>query len=105
MVGVIFSMGMKVYFTNLIAMYRLYDVSNKVTRIEPVTNVVGFIFCYYILHFTPLASLFYSMAFSSLVAAHFMYWKRRKQIATKPIKSVQLDLICVTMFAKVSLRH
>ncbi|WP_318460767.1 lipopolysaccharide biosynthesis protein [Photobacterium leiognathi] len=91
MVGVIFSMGMKVYFTNLIAMYRLYDVSNKVTWIEPTTNVLSFVFCYYVLHLTPLASLFYSMTVSSLVAAHFMYWKRRKQIATKPLKSVQLD--------------
>ena len=91
MVGVIFGMGLKIYFTNLIAMYRLYDVSNKVTWIEPVSNVVTFIGCYYLLHFTALASLFYSVIVSSLVVAHFMYWKRRKQIATKPLTTVQLD--------------
>lgn len=91
MVGVIFGMGLKIYFTNLIAMYRLYDVSNKVTWIEPTSNVITFVCCYYVFHFTALASLFYSVMASSLIVAHFMYWKRRKQIATKPLTTVQLD--------------
>ncbi|OBU22198.1 lipopolysaccharide biosynthesis protein [Photobacterium aquimaris] len=91
MVGVIFGMGLKIYFTNLIAMYRLYDVSNKVTWIEPTSNVITFISCYYIFHFSALASLFYSVMVSSLIVAHFMYWQRRKQIATKPLTTVQLD--------------
>ena len=91
MVGVIIGMGMKVYFTNLIAMYRLYHISNKVTWIEPISNVLIFLVCYYGLHFTALASLFYSMMLSSLIVAHYMYWQRRKEIATKPITNVQLN--------------
>lgn len=90
-VGVIFSMGMKVYFTNLIAMYRLYDVANKVTWLEPSMNVLVFVVCYYLLHLSPLAALFYSMTLSSLVVAHYMYWMRRKEIKTTPLHTVSLD--------------
>lgn len=31
LVGVIFGLGLKVYFTNLVAMYRMYALSNRVT--------------------------------------------------------------------------
>ena len=91
LVGVIFSMGLKVYFTNLVAMYRLYSISNKVTWMEPLGNVVLFLLCYYVLKLEALSSLFYSMSLSSLSVAAFMYIRRRKEIATRPLATVHLN--------------
>ncbi|KMV31791.1 membrane protein [Photobacterium swingsii] len=91
LVGIIFSMGLKVYFTNLVAMYRLYSISNKVTWLDPLANAVLFLFCFYVIELPPLSSLFYSMTLSSLAVAGFMYIRRRKEIATKPLSTVQLD--------------
>ncbi|MGF1785480.1 hypothetical protein L4D00_06785 [Photobacterium swingsii] len=91
LVGIIFSMGLKVYFTNLVAMYRLYSISNKVTWLDPLANAVLFLFCFYVIELPPLSSLFYSMTLSSLAVAGYMYIRRRKEIATKPLSTVQLD--------------
>ncbi|MCG7585360.1 lipopolysaccharide biosynthesis protein [Photobacterium sp. OFAV2-7] len=100
LVGVIFSMGLKVYFTNLVAMYRLYSISNKVTWLEPVGNVVLFLLCYYVLRLEALSSLFYSMSLSSLGMAAFMYIRRRKEIATRPLATVQLDPALISYVKK-----
>ncbi|WP_025820246.1 membrane protein [Shewanella marina] len=91
LVGIIVSMGLKVYFTNLIAMYRLYDISNRVIWIEPLSQVIFFVICFYLFKFSALDALFYSMILSSLLIAHFMYILRRKDIDTKPLAKVELD--------------
>jgi len=91
LVGIILSMGFKVYFTNQIAMYRLYAISNRVTWLEPLAQVTSFLFCFYGLQQTAIASLFYSMTLSSLIVAFYMYFKRRKDIATPPLTAVHFD--------------
>lgn len=58
LVGIILSMGLKVYFTNQIAMYRLYAISNRVTWLEPLAQVTSFLLCFYGLKQTAIASLF-----------------------------------------------
>lgn len=91
LVGIILGMSLKVYFTNLVAMYRLYDVSNKVTWLEPISNVVMFVFCYYFLGLDTLSSLFYGLTLSSLSIAIYMYVHRKKSIITRPLAMVHLD--------------
>lgn len=91
LVGVILGMGFKVYFTNQIGMYRLYDIANKTTWLEPLVQVLLFLTCYYAFEQTPLASLFYSLILSNFSVAAFMFIQRRKQIATTPLAPVQLD--------------
>ncbi|WP_064609055.1 lipopolysaccharide biosynthesis protein [Photobacterium sp. J15] len=100
LVGVIVSMGLKVYFTNLVAMYRLYSISNRVTWLEPLSNVVLFLFCYYVLQLDALSSLFYGLSLSSLGVALFMYISRRKQIATRPLTTVHLDPTLISYVKK-----
>ncbi len=91
LVGIIVSMGLKVYFTNLVAMYRLYEISNKVTWMEPLSLVLAFALCYYGLSMAPLGALFYATTLSSLIIAAFMYLRRRRQIATAPLAKVNLE--------------
>jgi len=91
LVGIILGMGFKVYFTNQIAMYRMYTISNRVTWMEPLSQVVIFLACFYLLQQTAIASLFFSLMLSSTAMAGFMFFNRRKQIATTPLASVNLD--------------
>jgi len=91
LVGIILGMGFKVYFTNQIAMYRMYTISNKVTWMEPLSQVVIFLACFYLLQQTAIASLFFSLMLSSIAMAGFMFINRRKQVATTPLASVNLD--------------
>ncbi|GIU28286.1 lipopolysaccharide biosynthesis protein [Shewanella sp. MBTL60-007] len=91
LVGIILGMGFKVYFTNQIGMYRLYDIANRTTWIEPLVQIILFLVCYYLLAQTPTASLFFSLMLSNLAAAIYMFIRRRKLIATTPLAPVQLN--------------
>ncbi len=91
LVGIILGMGSKVYFTNQIAMYRMYNISNKVTWLEPLAQILIFCVCFYLLSQAAIASLFFSMMFSSLAMAAFMFICRRKQIKTPPLDSVNMN--------------
>ncbi len=86
----IFGLGLKVYFTNLVAMYRMYELSNRVTWLEPLANGLLFMACYFGLGMDALASLFYGLTFSSLAIAGYMYVSRRRAIATRPLAKVAL---------------
>ncbi|MEZ8197025.1 MULTISPECIES: lipopolysaccharide biosynthesis protein [Vibrio] len=91
LVGIIFGLGLRLYFTNLVAMYRLYDITNRTTWLAPALNVALFLFAYYIAGFSALTALFYGLTISSLITALYMYISRRKEISTLPIKPVQLN--------------
>lgn len=90
LVGIILGMGLKVYFANQIAMYRMYSISNKVTWMEPLGQVLAFSGAFYLLEQTAIASLFYSLMLSSLAVAWYMFINRRKLIATTPLASVNM---------------
>ncbi|MBE7215655.1 hypothetical protein MK852_11950 [Shewanella benthica] len=100
LVGIILGMGFKVYFTNQIAMYRMYNISNKVTWMEPLAQILVFFICFYLLGQAAIASLFISMMLSSLAMAGFMFISRRKQIATTPFDSVNMDSNLVSFVKK-----
>ncbi|OEE76774.1 membrane protein [Vibrio genomosp. F6] len=91
LVGIIFGLGLKLYFTNLVAMYRLYDITNCTTWLDPTLNVVLFMFAYYVVRLNALIALFYGLMISSLITALYMYICRRKEISTLPIKPVRLN--------------
>ena len=90
LVGIILGMGLKVYFANQIAMYRMYSISNKVTWMEPLGQVIAFGVAFYLLDQTAIASLFYSLMLSSLAVAAYMFVNRRQLIATTPLGSVNM---------------
>jgi O-antigen/teichoic acid export membrane protein len=100
LVGIILGMGLKVYFSNLVAMYRLYDVSNKVTWLEPISNVVMFVFCYNLLGLDTLSSLFYGLTLSSFSIAIYMFICRKESNYTRPLAMVQLDSLMINYVKK-----
>lgn len=91
LVGLIFGLGLKIYFTNLVAMYRLYEISNKVTWLDSALNVLLFLAGYYIAGLDPLTALFFGLTLSSLLTALYMFVNRRKVAPTFPLSPVQMD--------------
>ncbi len=91
LVGIILSMGLKVYFTNQLAMYRLYDISNRVTWLDPISQILLFSLGYLVLDMAPLSALFHSLILGNLVLAAYMFTTRRQQISTHPLQSVNLS--------------
>ncbi|EPJ43457.1 MAG: hypothetical protein OFPII_10070 [Osedax symbiont Rs1] len=100
LVGIILGLGLKVYFANLVAMYRLYHISNKVTLLDPISNLLMFLFCYYLLGLSPLSSLFIGLTLSSLIVAGYMYKHRRELITTQPLATVQFNPALVSFVKK-----
>ena len=88
LVGIILGMGLKIYFSNLVAMYRLYDVSNKVTWLEPISNVVMFVFCYNLLELDTLSPLFYGLTLSSFFIAIYIFICCRESNYIRPLAMV-----------------
>lgn len=91
LVSIILALGLKVYFTNLISMYRLYPILNHVTWIEPLSNIVIFMICFLWLGWSALTSLFIGLTLSCLLVAGFMYHQRRQTIPTKSLTTVPLN--------------
>lgn len=84
LVGIIVALGLKLYFTNLLAMYRLYDLTNRTTWLDPALNVVVFLGAYYLVGLEALSALFSALTMSSLYTALYMFLRRRQRIATLP---------------------
>lgn len=91
LVGIILSMGLKVYFTNQLAMYRLYDISNRIIWLDPISQILLFSIGYLLLDMPPLSALFHSLILGNLVLAAYMFISRRQQISTHPLESVSLS--------------
>ncbi|WP_425402364.1 lipopolysaccharide biosynthesis protein [Ferrimonas kyonanensis] len=100
LVGVIMAMGLKVYASNLLGMYRLYHLSNRFTWIEPLANIGFFLVLWFGLQLGAMQALFYSMILSSGSTAIYMLRQRRKVIATQPIGKVQMEPAMVAYVKK-----
>ncbi|MCM5511083.1 hypothetical protein [Vibrio sp. SCSIO 43169] len=100
LVGIIVALGLKLYFTNLLAMYRLYDLTNRTTWLDPALNVVVFLGAYYLVGLEALSALFSALTLSSLCTALYMFLRRRQRIATLPLQPVHLDSAMVGYMKK-----
>jgi O-antigen/teichoic acid export membrane protein len=96
LVGIILGLGFKVYFTNVIAMYRLYDLANKVTWLEPLSSAAMFGLCYGVLDMDAIGALFYGLTLSSLGLAMYMFVARRQLVKTQSLGKVSLDPLMIS---------
>ncbi|WP_345991654.1 hypothetical protein [Sulfurimonas sp. HSL-1716] len=86
LVFTVISLGFSVYFTNLIAMYRMYKVINFVTFLEPALLIVWFLIAYFFVHTHGLQPLFISTIMTAFSISLYIYIKK-----TREIKSVSVD--------------
>ncbi|MBU0631883.1 hypothetical protein KKA17_04490 [bacterium] len=85
LVFTVISLGFSVYYTNLIAMYRMYKVINFVTFLEPALLIVWFLVAYFFAHTHGLQPLFISTIMTAFSISLYIYVKKTKEIRSVPV--------------------
>ena len=86
LVATVLSLSVALYFSNIIAMYRLYNIINSVTLIEPVLILFWFSFAYFAFDLRGIQPLFIATIMSSIGVSVFVY-----QVSRRYYKSVVLQ--------------
>ena len=96
------ALSSSVYFSNMIAMYRLYNIINKTTFLEPAFMIIWFMVFMYLFDTRGLKPLFLSTIFTAFSISLFIYFKKRATIETVKLKKPKWDNI-TSKFLKNSL--
>ena len=91
LVATVFALSLSLYFSNIIAMYRLYALMNEVTFLEPVLIILWFCFAYYGFHLSGVQPLFIATIMSSLGISSYIFFSKRKKYPTVSFKQPILD--------------
>jgi O-antigen/teichoic acid export membrane protein len=86
LVATVLSLSVALYFSNIIAMYRLYNIINAVTLIEPLLVLFWFSFAYFTFDLRGIQPLFIATIMSSIGVSVFVY-----RVSKKYYKSVVLE--------------
>ena len=85
LVFTVIALGFSVYFTNMIAMYRMYRVINLVTFLEPALLIIWFLIAYFFAHTHGLQPLFISTIMTAFTLSLFIYIVKTKEIRSVPV--------------------
>lgn len=96
------SLSLSVYFSNIIAMYRLYSIINKTTFLDPALMIIWFLVFVYIFNLSGIKPLFLSTIFTALSISLFIYLNKRAAVETVKLKKPKWDNI-TSKFLKNSL--
>jgi len=91
LVATILSLSLALYFSNIIAMYRLYHIINAVTIIEPIALLFWFLLAYFIFDLTGVQPLFIATIMSSFGVSFFIYSMSRKYYSSVSLKRPVFD--------------
>jgi len=78
LVATVIGISLSIYFSNIIAMYRVYSAINIVTILEPILLLAWFLFAFYIFSVDGVQSLFIATILSTLLVSLYMYRKKKK---------------------------
>ena len=91
LVGVILGLSLKLYFGNQVAMYRLYDATNRSTWLDPLGQALVFFVCWGLFDMAAMPALFCGVAISSMLLAVHLWLSKQRQFKAPSLASVQLD--------------
>jgi len=91
MVATVVSLSMALYFSNIIAMYRLYNVINAVTLIEPIAILFWFLLAHYMFSLQGVQPLFIATIMSSLGVSVFIYSVSKKYYSAVSLEAPVFD--------------
>jgi O-antigen/teichoic acid export membrane protein len=91
LVATVLSISLSLYFSNIVAMYRLYNIMNFVTILEPSVLLVWFSLSYYVFNLSGIQPLFIATIMSSFIVSIYIYVMRKKEFATVSLKKPKLD--------------
>jgi O-antigen/teichoic acid export membrane protein len=90
LVFLMLSMGLVAYLGNQIAMYRHYNIINKITLIEPSLVLGWFIIAYYGVGVRGYHALFISSVMGTLGVASYIFFARRKLSAEPVFRRIEM---------------
>lgn len=91
LVATILSLSAALYFSNIIAMYRLYHIINSVTVIEPIALLFWFLLAYFIFDLRGVQPLFIATIMSSIGVSVFIYSMSKKYYSSVSLKKPVFD--------------
>ncbi|MBU0720444.1 hypothetical protein KJ877_03820 [bacterium] len=91
LVATVIGLSVSVYFSNIIAMYRLYNIINAVTVLEPLLLLFWFLLAYFIFNIGGIQPLFIATVMSSFGVSIFVYRMKKKYHSTVSLKKPVID--------------
>ncbi len=91
LVATVLGLASSLYFSNIIAMYRLYKVINYVSVLEPLFVLMWFSIAYYIFHIQGTQPLFIATIMSSVLVSLFIYAMKREHYAAVSLQQPVFD--------------
>lgn len=91
LVATVLAISSTLYFSNIIAMYRLYSIMNIITILEPVLIFFWFCLAYYIFNLTGVQPLFIATIMSSFGVSFYIFNASRRDYPSVSLKQPLLD--------------
>lgn len=91
LVATVLGVSMTLYFSNIIAMYRLYKLMNIVTVAEPALLLFWFAIAYYIFDLNGVKPLFIATIMSSLIVSYYILYAKKRDYPAVSLKQPLLD--------------
>lgn len=91
LVATVLGLSLTLYFSNIIAMYRLYKLMNIVTIAEPVLLLLWFVIAYYIFDLSGVRPLFIATIMSSFMVSYYILYAKKRDYPAVSLKQPLLD--------------
>jgi O-antigen/teichoic acid export membrane protein len=86
LVFTVIALGLSVYYTNLIAMYRMYKTINIVTFLDPALQISWFMIAYFLADTKGLQPLFIATIMSAFSLSLYIYIVKREKVRSVPVE-------------------
>ncbi|MBU1658882.1 hypothetical protein KKG72_07515 [bacterium] len=91
LVATVLSVSLSLYFSNIIAMYRLYNIINFVTILEPLALLFWFALAYFAFNLHGVQPLFIGTIMSSFIVSFYIYRMSKKYFPAVSLKQPVFD--------------
>lgn len=91
LVATVLALSLSLYFSNIIAMYRLYHIINAVTLLEPFLILLWFLFAFFAFSLDGVQPLFIATIMSSFGVSMFVYMMSKRYYKAVSLKRPEFD--------------
>jgi O-antigen/teichoic acid export membrane protein len=91
LVATVLGISAVLYFSNILAMYRLYNIMNIITVLEPALVLFWFASAYYIFDLNGVRPLFIATIMSSFMVSFYIFYAQKRNYPTVSLKQPVFD--------------
>ncbi|MBU1215890.1 hypothetical protein KJ870_11560 [bacterium] len=91
LVATVLSISGVLYFSNIIAMYRLYTLMNVITVLEPLLILFWFALAYYVFDLNGVRPLFIATIMSSFMVSFYIFYAKKRDFPTVSFQQPVFD--------------